>query len=268
MKCQMRNLFIILLSLIFLVLPLGARAAGEPRLRLSTDKLAPVTVGQEVTITLLIENAPLIYGIESHLGFEPTMLEVVELKHGNFLSPHPATQTFILQNQADNQTGAIDYALALLNPAPPVSGNGQVATITFRVKAAGSTTIEIKEAMLGTQTGEEIIPVVESAELTISDVRLNQPTVEMTSAEESPAIELPPAPNESDPLEETISMASRWHPRRAYGETNPGYGLWLGPFILGLGVIIGLISLVGIVGLMGGWYLITRTRRRQVKVRR
>ncbi|MBI1882331.1 MAG: hypothetical protein HYR94_29515 [Chloroflexi bacterium] len=277
MKRQLKNQLILLLNLaLFWVLPARAMAVDEPWLRLSTANLNP-KVGQEVTIALLVENAPLIYGVESHLTFDPAALEVVALEHGNFLSPDPASQTFILQNQTDNKAGTIDYALTLLNPAPPVKGSGLLASLTFRAKAGGPTTIQVKEALFGTQVGEEIIPLVENAELMISDTigdhppisSTAQPAAQMPAAEENPALELPTTTGESNHSNvggEDIRVVQeaagppRFH---AADESNHDDSLWLGLSVLGLlGIGIVFIGLLGIVGLMGGWFLLTRARYR------
>ena len=267
MKRQNRNMVILLVILSLLMLPSGVLANPETRLRLATENLN-VMVGQEVTIPVLVENAPLIYGVESHLTFDPAVLEVTTLNHGTFLSADPATQAFILQNKADNKAGTIDYALVLLNPAPPVEGSGLLASITFRAKTAGSTVVEIKEAMFGTRTGEEIIPVVENAALTIAGIPPSQPMAEMTGAQESPKLELPTTTSERDNaavnIEEIPGALDTFgpHPYHPSNETNGGNRLWLGLSILGLGVIMGFMGLAGLGGLMAGWFLITRTRRK------
>lgn len=258
---------ILLLFLSLLMLPTGVLANPETRLRLATENLN-VRVGQEVTIPLLVENAPLIYGVETHLTFDPAVLEVTALNHGTFLSANPATQAFILQNKADNKAGTIDYALVLLNPAPPVKGSGLLASLTFGAKTAGSTAVEIKEAVFGTRTGEEIIPAVENATLTIAGISPGQPTAEMTGAPESPKLELPTTTNEHDYAatnnEETPVAPDTFgpHPHHPANETNSGNRLWLGLSILGLGVVMGFIGLAGLGGLMAGWFLIVRTRRK------
>jgi hypothetical protein len=43
--------------------------------------------------------------------------EGIQVTHGTFLDH---SKGFVLRNQADNQSGVVDYVLALLNPAPPL----------------------------------------------------------------------------------------------------------------------------------------------------
>lgn len=161
-----------LFALVVLLVPSAVQADGESHLRLSpTD--TTLKLEQEVTVDVLIEHAPTIYGADVLLTFDPSMLEVVDMDEdtpgiqvqpGHFINPENA---FILQHNADNETGKVDYALSLLNPAPPVEGDGLLVQVTFRAKAEGSTIIAITEGLFGTQTGETVAPVLDSVELAI-----------------------------------------------------------------------------------------------------
>jgi hypothetical protein len=168
---QIRKVCSVLLLMI-LALPLAVRADGEGLLRLSASD-TNLEVGQEVTVDVLVEDAPTIYGADVRLVFDPSALEVVDadentdgvqLQPGNFID---AEKSFVLQHGADNEAGTIDYALALLNPAPAVEGDGTLVRITFLAKAEGQTTITIEDGLFGTKTGETIAPALDSIDITI-----------------------------------------------------------------------------------------------------
>ncbi len=172
-KYQVTSMFILLFTLALSVLSVSAQAESGGRLRPAVND-SSLVVGQEVTVDVLVEDAPLIYGVDVWVTFDPNLLEVVDadesqdgvqFESGDFLDPE---QSFVLQNHASNETGTIDYALALFNPAPPVQGDGLLARITFRAKAEGQTTISIAEGLFGTQTGETVAPLLESAEVRIA----------------------------------------------------------------------------------------------------
>ncbi|MBN2392978.1 MAG: hypothetical protein JXR84_19765 [Anaerolineae bacterium] len=174
MKKQMRLARIyVLLTLILATLPVAVFAGGEPQLQLEADK-SKVKVGEEVAVTVLVKGAPLIYGADVRVTFDPAMLEVVDadsdlegiqVKSGKFLDPDHG---FVLQHQVDNTTGTIDYALTLLNPAPPAEGNGVLVKIAFRAKGEGETTISVAEGLFGAQTGETISPALGSVAVRIT----------------------------------------------------------------------------------------------------
>jgi len=71
----------------------------------------------------------MIDGVEAHLGFNPEVMEVVGIELGNTLDVE-------LANAYDNQAGIIDLAAGTFGAFP--AGNVEVATISFRVKAAGA----------------------------------------------------------------------------------------------------------------------------------
>jgi hypothetical protein len=158
-----RHKFLFFFMLLVLVIPFPAYAADGGRLRLSASK-GNLAVGQEMTVDVLVENAPTIYGADVQVVFDPAYLEVVDadsktagiqVTPGSFLD---IQKSFVLQHAADNQKGTVDYALALLNPAPAVQGKGTLVQIKFRTIAQGQTTITIQEGLFGTQAGETIAP--------------------------------------------------------------------------------------------------------------
>jgi len=164
MKRHTHIISIVVLSLVFLTCSAMAQDAEETRLRLSVENVT-VAVGQELTVDILVENAPLIYGADVRLTFDPTMLAVIDADEsqteiqvtlGSFLD---SAQSFVLQHEVNNEAGVIDYALALLNPAPAVQGNGLLAQVTFLGKAEGQTVISITEGLFGTRSGQRIVPV-------------------------------------------------------------------------------------------------------------
>lgn len=133
-----------------------------------------LTVDQEIIIGVMIENVPEIYGADIRLSFDADVMEVVDsdtnldgiqLVTGDFLDPE---QGFELQHAVNNKTGSIDYAISLLNPAPPAQGKGLLIEITFRAKMDGQATISIEEGLLGTQTGETISPILDKTRINIT----------------------------------------------------------------------------------------------------
>jgi hypothetical protein len=159
--------------IMWLASPIVVRAADGGHLRLAASDTTPA-VGQVITVDVLVEGAPSIYGADVSITFDPAILEVVDadanangiqLTPGSFID---VTKSFVLQQAADNEKGTVDYALALLNPAPEVNGNGALVRVAFRAKAEGRTEISIGEGMYGTRTGETITPSTDRIEIKVS----------------------------------------------------------------------------------------------------
>ena len=146
-----KNQFILIITLFSLLFYTTAQAASDARLYLevSHEELS----AQSKTISVSVENAPLIYGADIRLRFDANMLEVVSMEAGTFIDRE---QGLILQEQHDNQNGSIDYALVLRNPAPPVEGAGTLLNVTFQAKNAEQTPVHLEQGQFGTQQGDVI----------------------------------------------------------------------------------------------------------------
>jgi hypothetical protein len=120
--------------------------------------------GQEgagaIAVAIHIENATRLYGAEVHLAFDPARLEVqdadpdtegVQIQAGDFPSPD-----FVVQNQADNVKGTIDYAATQLAPREAVDGSGVLATVTLKGKDKGTSSLTFVGAKLANPDGQEI----------------------------------------------------------------------------------------------------------------
>ena len=160
------------LTLMFMAFPSITQAADKPRVALY-PRGHNIKVGDLVTVDVEIKGSPTIYGADVGVAFDPVLLEVidadedtddVQVEPGDFIDPDSA---FILQNRANNELGKVDYALTLINPAPPVQGNGLLLSITFRAKSEGQAMISVVEGLFGTQTGETIAPSLESTEIRV-----------------------------------------------------------------------------------------------------
>lgn len=240
----------VLLSWLLLLLlsPTWAQAQGQPRLVLSAETLTLKT-GEQTTVEILVQDAAPVYGVETYLSFDPAMLEVVETSHGNFLSADPDNEAFVIQNEFNNEQGRVAYAVALLNPAPPVEGDGLLMRITFRAKTEGQTVINLEDSLFGTQTGEEIVPTLEIPQLNL--------TIEPGIVSPSQDNQLT---NQPQPVPHSDST-SVIDPEAGDNSALLGISLVLG------GVVIILIGVIGVIGLIGVWFFFSR-RQRSRKMRR
>lgn len=225
-----------------LLLPVVALAQG-PRLYLSTGQLN-LQVGEQSTTEVLVEGASSVYGAEFHLSFDPSVLEVVELSHGDFLSADPDNEAFVLQNEFDNEAGTIDYAVSLLNPAPPAEGSGVLLRVTFQGKGEGATQIEFVDSLFGTQTGEELIPTTENVQVAIApDSGFNATQDQQTGIG-------------ARPVEQQTFFRSQ-DDGGSNGATILGLSLVVGALVLGFFALVLLAILVGV------WFWFNRSRQKR-----
>lgn len=140
--------------------------------------------GEAGKISIRVENAESMYGIEFHLSFDPNVVQVVDAdsaKPGVQLTPGDWLKGgFVAVNKVDNAKGTIDYAVTLLNPAPPVSGSGIIATISLKAKSNGTSPLKFTKAILATREAKEIQAQLQDGAIGVS-VLGQAPAVQQTT---------------------------------------------------------------------------------------
>ena len=152
------------LALLFVALllsgPLTGIGSAQEGATVRLEPLPEQEGVEAVTVAIHIENATRLYGVEVHLAFDPARLQVqdadpnkegVQIQAGNFPSPD-----FVVQNQADNAKGTIDYAVTQLAPREAVDGSGVLATVTVKGKDKGTSSLTFVGAKLANPDGQEI----------------------------------------------------------------------------------------------------------------
>lgn len=146
--------------------------AADPVVKI-TPAATTIEVGQTVTVYVDVTGITNLFAVELHLGFDPTILEVIDadagtagiqVGHGDFLKVE-----FVAQNAADNAAGKIDYAVTQMGSEPGKNGDGKLAVITFRGKAAGSSSVTINQVLNSDPTATEIVASVNNGSITVGD---------------------------------------------------------------------------------------------------
>ncbi len=129
-------------------------------------------------VNVIISNVSNLYSASFHLGFDPSVLEVIDadLDHqgvqifpGNFPGPWEQPGT-VQSNVVDNQLGTISYDFTLVDGATSVNGGGTLARIRFHAIGAGTSALTFDTANLWGPTPGVPIPVASSnGSLTVDD---------------------------------------------------------------------------------------------------
>jgi len=179
-------LFAILASLLALLgslVPLPkAVAVGEAAASVFLEgPTEPMALCGEFQVQVKIGNVSDLYGAEFHLSFDPNLMEVVDADPnldgiqiapsaelfpfvpGSYYTDPDTGETyyysydktdggyFIAQCEADNTSGRVNYAITLLDPAPPAAtaAAATLAIITFHCKAEGTADILFSNPVQG-----------------------------------------------------------------------------------------------------------------------
>ena len=115
-----------------------------------------IAAGQIVTVDVSLSGVDSLYAGEVHLSFDKQKLRVVNPSTGEPASSiqpgallNPSVSAGIVKNQANNDSGTVDYAVTLVAPDAPVSGSGILARIAFKAIGIGTASITLQNPLQG-----------------------------------------------------------------------------------------------------------------------
>jgi len=121
-----------------------------------------VSGSASTAINIVLYDVQNLYGAEVHLTYDPAVLQIEDANDsmpGLQCAPGPSftsNNSFTAVNRVNQQKGAIDFAVTLLNPAAPLQGKVVLATFTVRAIKAGSTQISFSQALLADRNGQPL----------------------------------------------------------------------------------------------------------------
>lgn len=168
MKFLFPRLFAGLVLLLLTACGAGAPVGDGPALNLLASSNS-VKVGETFVLTLQVEGVSGLTAFETHLSFDPVLLEVVSIQPGGFVEPD-----FLVQEAFDNTVGTLDYAAAQMD-RPAAQGSGALLKVAFRARAGGTALIRFREtpaapdgAILADADGYAIQVALGEAQINIS----------------------------------------------------------------------------------------------------
>ncbi|MEM1551149.1 MAG: cohesin domain-containing protein [Candidatus Bathyarchaeia archaeon] len=121
----------------------------DPKLEPCKNFTIKVNINEGVNVNLF----------EFKLGFNPIILEALEVKEGAFLST--VGPTSILKAEINNAGGYVLFSVTLTSPSG-ASGEGVLANVTFHVKGVGQTPLTLTETTLKDPQGQQLTHTVKS----------------------------------------------------------------------------------------------------------
>jgi len=131
---------------LFAVMALSARPLlAVPIVSIQPNVSNPVA-GSTFDVLVDISSVTDLYAFQFDIGFNPTVLSVVNVTEGAFLPAGGAT--LFIPGAIDNTAGTISFTGdSLLGPVG-VSGSGTLARIGFQANALGTSTIGLSDVLL------------------------------------------------------------------------------------------------------------------------
>ena len=213
-----------------------ASAQNQSAVVRSDPSVLEIAPGETATLTVVIDDAIDLYGIDVRASFDPQVVEVVDadpamdgvqMMAGTFPKPD-----FVARNVADNDAGTLRYAVTQVNPTEPANGSGIVYSVQFRAKAsAGESPFTIGLVEMADRTGQ------------LLDVQPESGVIRIMPAEQATAIAPTDTPEPATPVAESPTATSTETPVPAATTTKP-----VSPIVpiaaLALLVLIGVIVFV------------------------
>lgn len=205
--------------------------ASPPLQGTTTVAITPASVelqcGETQVVDIRINDVTDLYGADVRVTYDPSVVEVVDANPtapGVQIEPGDRPdvsggQGLVQVNSVDVDTGTISYAAIRLNPAPAQSGNGVIASVTFRGKADGTSPVTLVSVVLSDESALPIdsIPVNGQIEVTCDGTAVPPTDVPPTGVAptETPVVPPPTAPPSScthivRPGDTLYSIAARY----------------------------------------------------------
>ena len=162
-----------LCAILYLIFPFTTvgQTANNPndsaKLSFSIDK-TPIYVGDTFTLHLNAENVSDLAGWQCNIGFDPDVLEAVEVIEGDFLKKGGSNAFFFL-DEIDNAAGKITGLSGARINIDGVSGTGRLLSVAFTAKAVGKTQITLTNLKAG-PSGASTTGVSETIPLSIPEI--------------------------------------------------------------------------------------------------
>lgn len=169
MALSLNTILILWLALSAIVSSLHLQDNGEAQILLQN---VPIQDEQLLVVNVYVADIVDLYGAEVQLQYNPAQLKVRDDNRrldGVQISPGPliaSDDRFVVNNAANPETGLVSFVFTLLKPAPPISGEGVLATVVFEIMGDGPFAVEVVNAQLVSSN-------LESIPITIQDLHLN-----------------------------------------------------------------------------------------------
>ncbi len=141
------GLVLVVTGLVLVAAMIGSSRANPATISLDPASVSALGVGETFAVNVMIADVTDLYGWQFNVTFNPSVLSVESVAEGPFLAT--VNETMGLQRSIDNSVG---YVLASSSFKPPyeaipdgASGSGQLASITFSVKASGGSDLRFDD---------------------------------------------------------------------------------------------------------------------------
>ncbi|MBI1766858.1 MAG: hypothetical protein HYR67_00610 [Bacteroidetes bacterium] len=145
----------------------GNPASSNPSysLLVVTPSSSLIHVGDQVFLTVSINQVDQLYSAPFYLLYNPNLLDLVKVLQGNFLSQNQQQVVFFNSNQPEQ--GRVVVGLSRVGQVKGISGSGVLAVFIFKAKSQGLANFSMQDAEFRNASMDIIALQVTSAEVKV-----------------------------------------------------------------------------------------------------
>ena len=143
---------------------------------------------EEVIAEVRIEDVEALLYFQFDLSFDSQILEVMQIDEGEFLK-RTGGNTIWVPPQVNNDAGTLTSFQGVRLSSDTVSGEGTLATVTFKIKKAGTSLLEPTNVKLSNDAGDQILASLQVSRVDVTS--FHKPTFDLLLPEGISLIHLP-----------------------------------------------------------------------------
>ncbi|MBI1926508.1 hypothetical protein HYR99_19970, partial [Candidatus Poribacteria bacterium] len=125
-----------------------------------------VNKGKQFTVSVTVEGAKGLAGFQMGFKYNPAVLEVVDVKEGDFLKGGGGGTNW-LPPTIDNKTGVVSGITGVRTSPGGIDGMGIIATLTLKAIAKGESPITLQGVLLSDLAAKKIPSVTQDAQVKV-----------------------------------------------------------------------------------------------------
>ncbi len=126
-----------------------------------------VNKGRQFTVSIAVEGAKGLAGFQMGIKYNPAVLEVVEVKEGDFLKGGGGGTNW-LPPTIDKKAGVVNGITGVRTSPGGVDGIGIIATLTFKAIAEGESPLTLQNVLLSDSTAKKMPTVTQDARVKVT----------------------------------------------------------------------------------------------------
>jgi general secretion pathway protein D len=126
---------------------------------------ATAQIGQDLRFDLSVANVKDLYGAIFTLSYDPKVVDFKSAAEGPFLKKDGQQTSFLFANNI--KAGTVDLYITRIGDVGGIEGGGNLCTVAFQAKAAGTSPILFKSVKLGNYSREQLRTDVRHATVSV-----------------------------------------------------------------------------------------------------